>query len=153
MTVRQSQGNPPTCRAPQAPAKISRGGRRLGAGGQPSIRKSGLTLTANLRLRATSVSKQGAQRRSKPRNLTPRCQATGGVLCWRLSLLSPARRPAGAINFGDIVRKLDVPRVECDKCGRAGRYRVDRRIERYGIDAKLFDWSDEITAESPRHVG
>jgi hypothetical protein len=23
-------------------------------------------------------------------------------------------------------------------------------IERYGIDAKLFDWSDEITADCPR---
>jgi hypothetical protein len=26
----------------------------------------------------------------------------------------------------------------------------DRLIERYGIDAKLFDWSDEITADCPR---
>ena len=25
-----------------------------------------------------------------------------------------------------------------------------RLIERYGIDAKLFDWSDEITADCPR---
>ena len=25
-------------------------------------------------------------------------------------------------------------------------------IERYGIDAKLFDWSDEITADRPRKV-
>jgi hypothetical protein len=23
-------------------------------------------------------------------------------------------------------------------------------IERYGIDAKLFEWSDEITADRPR---
>ena len=40
--------------------------------------------------------------------------------------------------------------VECAKCGRRGRYRLDRLIERYGIDAKLFDWTDEITADSPR---
>jgi hypothetical protein len=26
-------------------------------------------------------------------------------------------------------------------------------IERYGIDAKLFDWSDEITADRPRKQG
>jgi hypothetical protein len=45
----------------------------------------------------------------------------------------------GAIIFGDIVGKLDVIAVECDKCGRFGRYHVDRLIERYGIDAKLFD--------------
>jgi hypothetical protein len=31
-----------------------------------------------------------------------------------------------------------------------GRYRLDRLIERYGIDAKLFEWSDEITADCPR---
>jgi DNA polymerase III epsilon subunit-like protein len=47
----------------------------------------------------------------------------------------------GAIIFRDIVGKLDVLTVERDKCGRFGRYHVDRLIERYGIDAKLFDWS------------
>jgi hypothetical protein len=56
----------------------------------------------------------------------------------------------GAIIFGDIVGKLDVLRVECDKCGRAGRYHVDWLVERYGLDAKLFEWSDEITTDCPR---
>ena len=29
-----------------------------------------------------------------------------------------------------------------------------RLIERHGVDAKLFDWSDEITADCPRrHSG
>jgi len=41
-------------------------------------------------------------------------------------------------------------RIECDKCGRADQYRVDRLIERYGIDGKLFDWSDEITVDCQR---
>jgi len=27
---------------------------------------------------------------------------------------------------------------------------LDRLIERYGLDAKLSDWSDEITADCPR---
>jgi hypothetical protein len=49
----------------------------------------------------------------------------------------------GAIIFRDIAGKLDVLNVECDKCGRRGRYHLHRLIERYGIDAKLFDWSDE----------
>ena len=49
----------------------------------------------------------------------------------------------GAIIFCDIVGKLAVLRIICDKCGRSGQYRVDRLIIRYGIDAKLFDWSDE----------
>jgi hypothetical protein len=52
--------------------------------------------------------------------------------------------------FRDIVGKLDVLRGERGKCGRAGQYRGDRLIERYGIDAKLFDWTDEITADCPR---
>jgi hypothetical protein len=56
----------------------------------------------------------------------------------------------GAIIFCDIVGKLDVLTVECDKCGRFGRYHVDRLIERYGIDAKLFDWEPE--ADCPRNV-
>ena len=43
---------------------------------------------------------------------------------------------------------LDVLRVECDKCGRRGNYPVDRLIERYGIDAKLFDFEPE--ADCPR---
>ena len=58
----------------------------------------------------------------------------------------------GAITFRDIVRKLTVLRITCDKCGRSGQYRVDRLIMRYGIDAKLFDWSDEITADWTTHV-
>ena len=49
----------------------------------------------------------------------------------------------GAIIFRDLVGKLEVLNVECDKCGRRGRYHLHRLIERYGIDAKLFDWSDE----------
>ena len=56
----------------------------------------------------------------------------------------------GAITFRDIVGKLGVVLITCDKCGRSGQYRVDRVIMRYGIDAKLFDWSDEIVADCPR---
>ena len=56
----------------------------------------------------------------------------------------------GAIIFRDLVGKLQVLRFECEKCGRSGQYRLDRLIMRYGIDAKLFEWSDEITADCPR---
>jgi hypothetical protein len=57
----------------------------------------------------------------------------------------------GAIIFRDLVGKLDALNVDCDKCGpQRGRYHRHRLIERYGIDAKLFDWSDEITADCPR---
>ena len=56
----------------------------------------------------------------------------------------------GAITFRDIVGKLVVLRVECDKCGRRGSYPLDRLIERYGIDAKLFDFEPE--ADCPRKL-
>jgi len=41
-------------------------------------------------------------------------------------------------------------RIECDKCSRAGNYRLARLIAKYGIDSKLFEWTDEITADCPR---
>src|SRR5215510_10927952 len=56
----------------------------------------------------------------------------------------------GATIFRDLIGKLEVLNIECDECGRRGRYHLHRLIERYGIDAKLFDWSDEITADCPR---
>jgi len=56
----------------------------------------------------------------------------------------------GATIFRDLVGKLTVLRIECEKCGRSGQYRLDRLILRCGIDAKLFDWLDEITADCPR---
>ena len=55
----------------------------------------------------------------------------------------------GAITFRDIAGKLDVITVQCE-CGRFRRYHVDRLIERYGIDAKLFEWEPE--ADCPRKV-
>jgi hypothetical protein len=32
----------------------------------------------------------------------------------------------GAIMFGDLIGKLDMLRVACEKCGRKGRYAVAR---------------------------
>jgi hypothetical protein len=40
----------------------------------------------------------------------------------------------GAIIFSDLIGKLDVLRVACDKCGRAGRYRLARLIDQRGRD-------------------
>ncbi len=33
----------------------------------------------------------------------------------------------------------DVVRIECERCGRAGRYRLHGLIERFGADAALPD--------------
>ena len=56
----------------------------------------------------------------------------------------------GAIIFGDLIGKLDVLHVSCDKCGRNGRYMVARLIEKHRRDAKLVDFLAEITADCPK---
>ena len=53
----------------------------------------------------------------------------------------------GAIIFSDLIGKLDLIRVACDKCGRDGCYGLNRLIERRGRDAKLVDSLDELTAD------
>jgi hypothetical protein len=46
----------------------------------------------------------------------------------------------GATIFSDLIGKLDMLRVACEKCGRDGCYGLNRLIERRGRDAKLVDW-------------
>jgi hypothetical protein len=41
----------------------------------------------------------------------------------------------GAIIFSDLIGKLDLIRVACDKCGRDGCYGLNRLIECRGRDA------------------
>jgi hypothetical protein len=41
----------------------------------------------------------------------------------------------GAIIFSDLVGKLTVLKVACDKCGRAGRYRLCRLLDERGREA------------------
>ncbi len=50
----------------------------------------------------------------------------------------------------DLVGKLDVLHVECAKCDRHGRYRVDQLVVRLGFEGKLTDWLSKLTADCPR---
>ena len=50
--------------------------------------------------------------------------------------MEPNSEENGAIIFRDVVGKLAVLRIECEKCCRSGQYRLDRLIMRYGIDVK-----------------
>lgn len=45
----------------------------------------------------------------------------------------------GATIFSDLIGKLDVLHVSCDKCGRAGRYPLQRLMDARGRDAKVID--------------
>ena len=51
----------------------------------------------------------------------------------------------GAIIFADLVGKVDVLRVSCDKCGRG-------LIDKRGRDAKVIDWLDELTTDCPKQI-
>ncbi len=55
-----------------------------------------------------------------------------------------------AIVFSDLIAKLDVLYVHCDKCSRAGRYRVQHLIEERGRNTKVIDWLGELTADCPK---
>ena len=72
--------------------------------------------------------------------------------------------PGGSSNIGEVLnpgfetpapystRDLsdDVPRVDvvleftCDKCGRAGHYRLERLITECGADVKIPDWIEDF---------
>ena len=57
----------------------------------------------------------------------------------------------GAIIFSGLFGGLYIVRVTCDKCDRAGSYRLNR-VESRGHDAKIIDWLDEITKDCPRET-
>jgi thymidine kinase len=44
---------------------------------------------------------------------------------------------SGAVTLGDIADKITMLEVSCSRCGRYGRLRVARLIERHGQNAKL----------------
>lgn len=58
----------------------------------------------------------------------------------------------GAITFDDFRSRLRTLRVVCGKCGRVGRYPMDRLIDRRGCDGKVVDLLADLSADSPRHI-
>jgi len=46
--------------------------------------------------------------------------------------------------------KLDLLRVACDKCGRDGRYQVQRLINDRGRDGKIVDFLGQIRGDCPK---
>ena len=56
----------------------------------------------------------------------------------------------GCLTPRDLAGKLDVLRVECEKCGRAGSYPAMKLGETIGWDGKLTDWLYGLTKDCPR---
>ena len=53
----------------------------------------------------------------------------------------------GCITFSDLLGRLKVLRVDCDRCGRHGRYLVDKLVYDHGADAKLGEWFSNLTKD------
>jgi hypothetical protein len=51
--------------------------------------------------------------------------------------------------IGSLVGRLDVLRVECQQCGRFGRYTVAKLIAQHGASYRLTDWLHAMTRDSP----
>ncbi|MGC2827636.1 MAG: hypothetical protein WA322_25975 [Pseudolabrys sp.] len=58
----------------------------------------------------------------------------------------------GAIIFSNLIGKLDMLWVACEKCGRDGCYGLGRLIEKGSRDAKIIDWLDELTTDCPKKI-
>jgi hypothetical protein len=85
----------------------------------------------------------------------PRDRAEIIVLCFgSAARVGHNARMAHAPNFKLVLTRTIEPSggpgAELATLEDAAGYHVHRLVERYGIDAKLFDWSDEITADCPR---
>jgi len=52
--------------------------------------------------------------------------------------------------FGHIEGKLDVLRVECGRCQRKGRHSVRRLIEKYGRNANMMKWKEQLNGHCPK---
>jgi hypothetical protein len=56
----------------------------------------------------------------------------------------------GTIAFSDLIGRLKVLRVDCDRCGRHGRYLVDKLIYDHGPDHNLIEWFNKLTKDCPQ---
>jgi hypothetical protein len=55
--------------------------------------------------------------------------------------------PDGSMTPRDLIGQLYLLRVECDKCGRRGRYSIASLVDKIGLDGKLTDWLHQLTRD------
>ena len=58
----------------------------------------------------------------------------------------------GAIIFGDLIGKLTVLQVRCSKCPRRDHYELFGLIMAHGLNTKIVDWLNVITADCPKKL-
>lgn len=56
------------------------------------------------------------------------------------------------ITVGDLVGKLEWYVIECRKCGRSGRFLVQRMLDQHGPDYSLIAFKDELVKDCPRTI-
>ena len=54
------------------------------------------------------------------------------------------------VTFDDIAGRLDALEIECGRCPRKGRYRVDKLIEKYGRMGNLSQWLSDLPGACPK---
>jgi hypothetical protein len=59
----------------------------------------------------------------------------------------------GMTTFSDIAGRLEMLRVECEKCGRKGQYRVMRPMKELGPEATVGSFVEMITNDCGRLLG
>lgn len=56
------------------------------------------------------------------------------------------------IIFRDIAGRTAMLVVDCRRCPRKGRYRLDKLIARYGLDEPVATFVDSLTADCPHKM-
>jgi|KBSMisStaDraftv2_1062788.scaffolds.fasta_scaffold330900_1 hypothetical protein len=63
--------------------------------------------------------------------------------------LAPPDGSKGDITFGEIAETLSMLNVVCDRCGRRGRYRLDKLIAKYGAGSHVQPLQEDLTKDCP----
>ena len=58
----------------------------------------------------------------------------------------------GFITMGEIAETQAMLIVQCDRCGRHGRYNTARLVEKYGADANVQPLQDDLTRDCPEKI-
>jgi hypothetical protein len=53
------------------------------------------------------------------------------------------------VNLGYIARHLAMLNVQCDRCGRKGRYRTDKLLAKYGAESSREEFQNDLTRDCP----